>query len=258
MSLIGLVESNAAVEAARLYAKTANMQFNEGQIMINGLNLKPGHFVLDLGCGTGSLTLLIARIVAPGHVFGVDPDSARIEEACRLQKAEGIENVTFINAGVQQLESVLGEQKVDAIFSNYVIHWIKDKKSAFQSMVNLLKPNGKIAIQTGTGRSKVMADIAELLYPHVNLSFYHEKPEFYLSLAEELGLECDEVNQDPTYWYYDTLDEFLLSLNGLYHGAAPREYNDEQQQLINQIVGLERPLKIHYPNTRYRFVLKNK
>jgi len=257
MSLIGLVDAKSASESARLYASTSNMQFREGQNMINNLNLQSGQTVLDLGCGTGALTLAMAKIVAPAQVYGVDPDPARIEEACRLQKLEGINNITFINASVEQLESVVGNIKFDAIFSNYVIHWIKDKKMAFDIMVKLLNPGGKIAIQTGSGRSKLMAELAELLYPHVNLSFYHEKPDYYRSLAQYLSLECQEVNEQPTYWYYDTLDEFLLSLNGLYHGAAPKEYNDEQQQLIDQIVGSERPIKVHYPNTRYLFVYKN-
>ena len=44
-------------------------------------HLRPGFSVLDCGCGTGSITLDLAAVVAPGQVVGVDADAAQLERA---------------------------------------------------------------------------------------------------------------------------------------------------------------------------------
>jgi ubiquinone/menaquinone biosynthesis C-methylase UbiE len=57
--------------------------------------LTPGQTLLDVGCGPGTVTVDLARRVAPGAVIGVDR-SERVIEIARADAAEaGVDNVTF-------------------------------------------------------------------------------------------------------------------------------------------------------------------
>ena len=47
--------------------------------------LQPGMNLLDLGCGPGSITVGLARAVAPGDVIGIDHDSRHIEVEIRRE-----------------------------------------------------------------------------------------------------------------------------------------------------------------------------
>jgi ubiquinone/menaquinone biosynthesis C-methylase UbiE len=55
-----------------------------------------GMRVVDVGCGVGDTTALLARIVGPaGSVIGVDQDAASLEAAERTVAGAGLSNVTF-------------------------------------------------------------------------------------------------------------------------------------------------------------------
>lgn len=57
--------------------------------------LSPGMDLLDIGCGPGTITMGLARAVAPGQVTGIDHDWQHIETARTLADDQGLTNVTF-------------------------------------------------------------------------------------------------------------------------------------------------------------------
>jgi len=104
-----------------------------------------GNDILDLGCGTGELSAYLAELVGPkGRVLAVDPDKERIRVAKESHKE--VENLTFALGSTFSFPG-LRLETYNVIFSNVVLHWIKnteDKKKAFQNMFRSLKPKGKI------------------------------------------------------------------------------------------------------------------
>ena len=59
------------------------------------LGLKPGMKVLDVGCGTGAVTRMIAARLFPSEIHGIDIDSLFISKAKTIAVNEGIENIRF-------------------------------------------------------------------------------------------------------------------------------------------------------------------
>ncbi|MHB8293600.1 MAG: class I SAM-dependent methyltransferase [Acidimicrobiales bacterium] len=99
---------------------------------------------LDLGCGSGQLTLPLARTV--GRVIAVDVSEAMTGLLKANAAAAGIANVETIVTAVEELD--LAPASVDVIVSNYVLHHVDDaaKARVVQEAARWLKPGGKLVI----------------------------------------------------------------------------------------------------------------
>lgn len=106
--------------------------------------LRPGIQMLDVGCGPGSITVGFARAVAPGHVVGVDHDSAHIEEARGLAAGQGVDNATFETGDALALS--YEDAAFDAAFENNVFtHLAESAPQAAAEIYRVLKPGGFLA-----------------------------------------------------------------------------------------------------------------
>lgn len=104
--------------------------------------LKPGHVVLDVGCGSGSITRGIVDCVGPeGYVIGIDVSDQLISHA--QQNFQGIENLHF---AVADINNYSGEHKFDVITSARVLQWVANPKEILIKMKSLLKADGCISI----------------------------------------------------------------------------------------------------------------
>ena len=92
--------------------------------------------------------MIAEKVGANGRLVGVDSDGARIALA---RKTFGhLENLKFIERSSDTLANDFGKTSFDAVFSDYVFHWVKDKKRAFKNVYEILKPGGRIAILYNT------------------------------------------------------------------------------------------------------------
>jgi len=108
--------------------------------------LQSGERVLDVACGTGSLTLALKVAVGPaGSVHGIDASPQMIELARRNQTGSAAD-VDF-QAGVAE-ELRFPDGTFDVIVSQLAIHHLPDdlKQSAFAEMYRVLKPAGRCLI----------------------------------------------------------------------------------------------------------------
>lgn len=100
--------------------------------------------ILDVGCGTGSLTLLVAeRLEPPGEAIGVDAAPKMIAIARR--KAERLRVPARFVAGVaEQLE--FADASFDLVVNSMFTHHIDTelKQRAFAEMFRVLRPGGKL------------------------------------------------------------------------------------------------------------------
>ena len=120
------------------YAQTGAFVHGMAGGVIELLAAQPGERILDLGCGDGQLTL---RIVATGaKVTGVDA-SAQMVAAAQGRGAEAIQG----NA-----ESLpFADQSFNAVFSNAVLHWVRDHDAMMREVKRVLKPGGRFVAEFG-------------------------------------------------------------------------------------------------------------
>ncbi|MEZ4731584.1 MAG: methyltransferase domain-containing protein [Caldilineaceae bacterium] len=109
-------------------------------------HLRPGMRLLDCGCGPGSITIGLARVVAPGAVVGIDIDPGEIERAKQLAAEQGIANVQFETGNVYELPFADGS--FDAAFSNALLDHLIDPVAALREMRRILKADGMLGVRT--------------------------------------------------------------------------------------------------------------
>lgn len=98
-----------------------------------------GATVVDLGCGAGLDTLLLARQVGPaGHVFGIDYSAEMVQLARRNAAQTGTGNVTFIEAPVERIP--LPDASIDGVVANGIFNLSPQKERVVAEIVRLLKP----------------------------------------------------------------------------------------------------------------------
>jgi ubiquinone/menaquinone biosynthesis C-methylase UbiE len=131
---------------AEKYDKVSKYQYINGLALVNKLNISFRHKVLDVGCGTGRLTLKLADKV--DHITGIDPSPQRVEVARRKLTKLNPKNVTF-ELGSSDDIGRYGEDVFDVVYLNAVFHWINDKEDALNNIYRVLKPGGKLGICTG-------------------------------------------------------------------------------------------------------------
>ncbi len=107
-------------------------------------HLRPGLNVLDVGCGPGTITVDVARRVAPGRVVGVDVAEDVLVQARAHAADAGVENVEFRRADVTSLDAEsLGQ--FDVVHAHQVLLHLTDPVAALRAMLGLAVPGGVVA-----------------------------------------------------------------------------------------------------------------
>jgi SAM-dependent methyltransferase len=100
--------------------------------------VRPGDHVLDVGCGTGALTVVLADIAGPGHVAAVDPSEPFVEQ-CRAR-------VPGADVRVAPAEALpFGDADFDHALSQLVFHFVQDPGASVAEMVRVTRPGGMVA-----------------------------------------------------------------------------------------------------------------
>ncbi len=101
-----------------------------------------GSKVLELGCGTGQLSLFLAR--GNRDIYGVDISNGSLLLGENFRRENDISNVYFMKMDVFDLK--FKKNTFDFTVSNGVLHHTKDARKAFRCLVDVTKPGGLIAI----------------------------------------------------------------------------------------------------------------
>lgn len=104
----------------------------------------PGRHVLDVGCGTGYLTRMLARAVSPGgSALGVDPSAGMIRYAREHTREDGC---TFTEGLAEKLDAP--DASFDVVVTSLAVHHFPEDKreQALREMFRVLRPGGRVLV----------------------------------------------------------------------------------------------------------------
>jgi trans-aconitate 2-methyltransferase len=218
---------------AEVYHRVSETQFRWGLEVLDRLPLEGDELVLDAGCGSGRVTEVLVDRLPDGRVIGIDGSEEMVRKAREILGSR---------ADIRQgdLERLELEEKVDAIFSNAVFHWVKDHHNLFARLRAKLAPGGRLIAQCG-GRGNV-ASLAEVI----------------LSVAQE-----DEYGkymaQVPKAWNFRGDDETAEILDDVGFvdvrcWLEPKEVRPEEPLAFLRTVSLGPYMRVLPEELRDRFV----
>ncbi len=108
-------------------------------------DIEPGETILDLGCGTGTDTILAARRVGPnGRVIALDFLPSMLERTAAAAAEAGLENIDTLHAEIEAIP--LPDNSVDTIISNAVVSLSPRKARTLAECARVLRPGGKLCV----------------------------------------------------------------------------------------------------------------
>src|ERR687890_1640009 len=106
--------------------------------------LRAGMSCLDVGCGSGDVTLKMAALVgAEGHVVGIDRDQSILQFACQEAERQGLP-VTFRRLDTEELAE---DSAYDLIFARYLLSHLPRPQRAVELMVRAVRPGGRLVLE---------------------------------------------------------------------------------------------------------------
>jgi ubiquinone/menaquinone biosynthesis C-methylase UbiE len=114
--------------------------WRQGDSYISRLPITDNEVILDLGCGVGDVTYLLSQKAR--KVIGIDMNVELLNEAQQLYQGE---NIQFISADLKDLTK-LNLPLVEGIWTSFTTAYLPNFSPTLKSWLNILKPNGWIAI----------------------------------------------------------------------------------------------------------------
>lgn len=106
----------------------------------------PAQRVLDIGCGNGIVTRMIAERVGPsGEVVGLDRNGDVLEFARKAIADAELANIRFVEGDLNDLPTDIG--KFDVIVGRRVLMYQPDATATLRHLRDALKPGGRIVLQ---------------------------------------------------------------------------------------------------------------
>jgi SAM-dependent methyltransferase len=117
-------------------------------VLTDAFQLTSQDLVVDLGCGTGQLTLPIAAKVR--GIIGVDPEPDMLIRARQAADEADISNVSWMlgaDTDLPALGRLFGDRSIGAVTIAQSLHWMKHEE-LFRSSLSLVRAGGGVAVVT--------------------------------------------------------------------------------------------------------------
>jgi SAM-dependent methyltransferase len=113
--------------------------------LLSRAGISSGARCLDVGCGGGDMTAVLARRVGPsGRVLGVDLDAEKLDLARREAAELGLHNVEFQLADLRAWQP---PSPFDVVYIRFVLTHLPDPAAATQTIFRWLHPGGLVIVE---------------------------------------------------------------------------------------------------------------
>jgi SAM-dependent methyltransferase len=182
--------------------------------LVEAADPRPGHRVLDVGCGTGIVARQVARrLGAAGAVTGLDLSPHMLAVARAAAGREGV-SIDWREGRAESLP--FPDRSFDRVLSQFALMFITDKAAALAAMRRVVKPDGRVVVHVwqGLDRHPFYRTLNEVIQSLSGVSALQEifslaDPEALHSLATGAGFRRVEIVSSSKTAHFPNPEAFL-------------------------------------------------
>jgi trans-aconitate 2-methyltransferase len=196
------------------YRRVSSLQQLVAERALADLQLAGPEDVLDVGCGDGRVTGLIAARLSTGSVLGVDPSVSMISGARRAIPAESRTRFQVASAATMDFEA-----SFDVVTSFNALHWEVRWRQALVRIRAALRSGGRaLLVFVCDGDRPSLEDVVTTVagsgrwasaFEGFAAPYVHVDPEHYVSAAAAVGFRVDHRVVDDLSWDFGTRASFV-------------------------------------------------
>jgi ubiquinone/menaquinone biosynthesis C-methylase UbiE len=168
------------------------------QEQISYANIKAGHHILDIGCGTGTLAIMLKRQFPSTHVTGIDPDLKALQRA-QLKTARAAVSVQLDRGFADELP--YKEDSFDRVFSSFMFHHLEGRERAdmLREVRRILRPGGSFHLLDFVANNTSPGFLERLFHSHARMKDNRDAQ--ILDLMSRVGLtNAVKVNEGSMFF----------------------------------------------------------
>lgn len=189
----------AGIENAGGYHHNSSLQWDWAVESLENYPWRGDERVLDVGCGDGKITALLAKNLPDGFVVGLDVSSKMIEYASTTFSPSDNCNLLFLKG---EALTIPFQAQFDVVVSFLCLHWVLDQETALNKIHQSLVPGGKILLVLPGKSPSNLAPVCEALvktekwapyFPTFKRQRVYFSEEEYYTLLQNAGFEAIET-----------------------------------------------------------------
>jgi len=181
----------------------------------NRVAANPGLKLLDVGAGSGTITVSIAKYMPEGHITACDLSEDIVSRASKHAEEVGVTNVTFREASVYELLQTFGENVFDAVHAHQMLCHLDSPVQALAEMLKVVKPGGVVAMREIDMRmwsiypntATMKAWLRVQLGVHAASGGSNEAGPSLIAWAMKAGAKRENIRAGMGTWMYSTPGE---------------------------------------------------
>lgn len=128
-------------------------------LLLKYLDIRPGQTIVDVGCGTGHLSRLVARgLDGKGQVIGIDRNQQLLRQGRKLAREAGLQDlVSFRTEDATKMN--IEDDFADRVVCQTVMWTMRDPRVPLKEMIRICKPGGMV------GTVEAATDTINIFYP---------------------------------------------------------------------------------------------
>ena len=183
---------------AKVYDLTFGPTLHPGRLIaLEGMGIKPGDRILEVGVGTGINASLYPRHC---HVTGIDFSAKMLEKARERVERKGVSNVRLMEMDAGNLS--FADNSFDIVYAPYVISVVSDPVRVVREMRRVCRPGGKfIVLNHFKSPNRLVAKVERAISPftvHIGFKSDLDLPGF-LAQADLTPVSIQKVSF-PRIW----------------------------------------------------------
>lgn len=160
------------------YLKFGNERTQPAIDLINRIYIEKPKKILDIGCGPGNSSEVLAQRYPDADILGIDNSPAMIKAARELHP-----DIQFMHCDANKDLLKVGID-FDIVFSNACIQWIPNHDTLLKNTMCLLRPGGVLAVQTPMNYQEPIHQIIKEISTSNKWSSKFENPRVFYNLTQ--------------------------------------------------------------------------